>query len=467
MGVEKQRQAEQMAALLEEYQEVREQCLANPELNRILHEGQTLTGDQPPNGDPCYEDEIVPVGDHVVLLRKIVVLIGFPKKELETFDPEDTLKERLSGASNVESPAVPEKRRGSSKDPEPEPLDPEQFWGDDVADDWKILQEMIGTEMQDGCVDAQSLEAALPAPRAFLQLKRRVEDELERRRFEAYLDAEKRKAENPDDPNAMCEPSLGKFSEPSIRGSHNSVDFLAMQAYEGIEPEPKQSVETGKPSFEQLCRTHRMTMARMHWLHAQFVDFLKPIDGVKPTCGYPENPAALTRNDVKSLMAEVKPEMTLAEFEEKFDHIDTDGSGELEFDEFVQWLGEDELELDATADTTKPSKEDLAARFKVSLHRIEAIHQAFAGYLPAGEVDDYPNAPKALSKECIQKLVKKYAPDISDDEFDEQFMLIDMDNSEMIEFDEFLEFLDFDEIQGLSEPVSPSTVRSQTSRPFR
>merc|ERR1712118_257803 len=200
-------------------------------------------------------------------------------------------------------------------------------------------------------------------------------------------------------------------------------------------------------------------MARMHWLHAQFVDFLPLIDGVKQRCGYPEDPAALSKEDVKMLMADVKPDTTLAEFEQKFLHIDADGSGELEFDEFVQWLGEDELDLDAEAPISKPTKEDLAIRFKVTLARIDELHEAFASYLPEGVVGGYPEEPKALSKECIQKLVTKYAPDISDDEFDEQFRLIDMDNSESIEFDEFLEFLDFEDIRG-SEPQSPTSPHS-------
>jgi Ca2+-binding EF-hand superfamily protein len=455
-AIEKQRQADEIAQFLDEYNHLREECIANAELNRILHESQTLTGDLPPNGDPCYEDEIVPSGDHVLLLRRLVTLLGFPKKEKDLPQEQSTefngrsASKDASGASGDGTPA----RRGSKDAADPvAPSDPDLFWADDVADDWKILQEMIGTEMQDGVVDAQSLEAALPAPRAFLQLKRRVEEELERRRFEAHLDAERRRGEEyPDD----------LHEEPSIHyevttGTRKSVDVMAMQAFDGIPASPR-PVETAKPSFESLCRQHRMTMARMHWLHAQFVDFLPLVGGVKQRCGYPENPAALTRNDVQSLMAEVKPDMTIAEFEQKFIQIDTDGSGELEFDEFVQWLGGDELELDAEADKTKPTKEDLAIRFKVSLERIDAIHEAFCSYLPQGEipVDGYPTDPKALSKECIQKLVQQFSPDISDDEFDEQFRLIDMDNSESIEFDEFLEFLDFEEIQG-SEPLSPTS----------
>merc|ERR1719379_1260513 len=164
-------------------------------------------------------------------------------------------------------------------------------------------------------------------------------------------------------------------------GTRKSVDVMAMQAFDGVAPSPR-PVETAKPSFETLCRQHRMTMARMHWLHAQFVEFLPPVGGVPQRCGYPENPAALTKNDVQNLMAEVKPDMTLAEFEQKFIQIDTDGSGELEFDEFVQWLGEDELELDGEADKTKPTKEDLAKRFKVSIERIEELHEAFSSHLP-------------------------------------------------------------------------------------
>jgi Ca2+-binding EF-hand superfamily protein len=456
-AIEKQRQADEIAQFLEEYQHVREECLANTELNRILHENQTLTGDLPPNGDPCYEDEIVPSGDHVLLLRRLVSLLGFPKKEELSQEPSTESNGRSPGENVSGGTEDGAQARKSSKDPaEPvQKADPNLFWADDVADDWKIFQETIGTEMQDGVVDGQSLEAALPAPRAFLQLKRRVEDELERRRFEAHLDEERRRGEqNPDE--LVEEPSMGMLSAVDFAvTSRRSVDVMAMQAFDGVQPSPR-PVEPTKPSFEALCRQHRMTMARMHWLHAQFVEFLPPVDGVKQRCGYPENPAALTKHDVQNLMAEVKPDMTLAEFEQKFIQIDTDGSGELEFDEFVQWLGEDELELDAEADKTKPSKEDLANRFKVSLDRIETLHEAFCVYLPEGVIDGYPADPQALSKECIQKLVQKFAPDISDDEFDEQFRLIDMDNSESIEFDEFLEFLDFEEIQG-SEPLSPTS----------
>jgi len=450
-AIEKQRQADEIAALLEEYNQVRDDCLADPELNRILHEGQTLTGDLPPNGDPCYEDEIVPTGEHVLRLRKLLALLGFPKKDPPEKPPSkppsrSPSKDRLSG----------DDRRSSSKEIEPPapPVNPELVWSDDVADDWKILQETMGTDVADGVVDAQGLEGALPAPRAFLQLKRRVEDELERRRFEAFLDAEKKKVENADESIMQSEMSMGELEV--IGASRRSVDVMAMQAYEGIMPSPRQ--ETGKPSFEKLCRRHRMTMARMHWLHAQFIDFL-PLreDGQKQVCGYPEDPAALSKNDVKNLMAEVRPEMTLAEFEVKFEHIDADGSGELEFDEFVQWLGEDELELDAEPEAKiKPSKEDLATRFQVSVDRIEELHEAFCQFLPEGEIDNYPTEPKALSKDDIRTLVDKFAPDLSDDEFDEQFRLIDMDNSERIEFDEFLEFLDFDEIKGSQvDPMSP------------
>jgi len=464
---ERQKQAEEIAAFLDEYQSLKEECYANAELNSILHEEQTLTGDLPPNGDPCYEDEVVPHGDHVVLLRRLTHLLGFPEKDKPTVEPSESVsaqpsqgydnrgsvsKERLSRGSINSSDLAEGLARKQSKDGieglDP-PVNPELVYSDDIADDWKIFQEMMGTEMKDGVVDAQSLEAALPAPRAFLQLKRRVEDELERRRFQDFLDQEKKKTDGFGD--NMADLSVASYEVST--STRRSVDVLGMQAFDGVIPSPR-PVDTVKPSFEKLCRTHRMTMARMQWLHAQFVDFLPPVDGAKQRCGYPENPAALSKHDVQMLMAEVKPEMTLAEFEVKFNHIDTDGSGELEFDEFVQWLGEDELELDAEADKTKPSKEELAARFKVTIERIEDLHEAFCSYLPEGEVDGYPDEPKALSKESIYQLVQKFAPDISEDEFDEQFRMIDMDQSEKIEFDEFLEFLDFEDIHG-DEPMSP------------
>merc|ERR1712224_1106926 len=129
--------------------------------------------------------------------------------------------------------------------------------------------------------------------------------------------------------------------------------------------------------------------------------------------------------------------------------MDADGSGEMEFDEFVQWINEDELELEGGDEQQKkPSLAELCKRFTISEDRIMDLHSQFQQYLPPGEVDGYPDDPKALSRESVRQVLREIAPDISDDEFDEQFALIDMDKSEEIEFDEFLEFLDFDEIQG-------------------
>jgi len=204
-----------------------------------------------------------------------------------------------------------------------------------------------------------------------------------------------------------------------------------------------------KPTMEALCRKFGLTMARMEWLHEQFEGFLpKNPDGSPQTDDYPDNPAALSKDDMKGLFADIMPEMTLATFEKRFEEIDTDGSGEIEFDEFVEWLREDEIEMTGPTGDVKPTFEQLAKRFSVPTERIEHLHNMFENFLPEGEKDSYPEEPKSLSKDKIRDLLVEVAPDLSEEEFEEQFGLIDLDESGNIEFDEFLEFLDFEEIAG-------------------
>jgi len=204
-----------------------------------------------------------------------------------------------------------------------------------------------------------------------------------------------------------------------------------------------------KPTMEDLCRKFGLTMARMEWLHEQFEGFLQANeDGSTRKDDYPEHPSALTKEEMKELFATIMPDMTLAAFEKRFEEIDIDGSGEIEFDEFVEWLRADEIEMMGPTGEVKPTFEQLGKRFSVSIDRIQYLHDMFENFLPQGEKDNYPDEPKALNKDKIRELLTEVAPDLSEDEFEEQFGLIDLDESGEIEFDEFLEFLDFEEIAG-------------------
>lgn len=438
---EERRHEQEIHTFLEDYSFLRDECLLDESLNQILHEDYTLTGDTPPNGEEAYEEEVCPHGAHVVLLKKVLKMLSFQEKQKTE---EEALKE-AEEKSKMNEERHDSKGRKSSKDappeePEEEKIDPALFWNDHAADSWKVLQEMFGFELADGVVDKAGLEAVLVAPKAFLQLRGRVEDELEQRRFQEYLEGEKKKPKSELDVHGSEEDDID--IEQIANKTFNREMFNRV-----LDDAPKEEVVAAKPSMEELCRIHHTTMARMYWLHKQFEGFLQP----PRACGYPEDPAALSKKDLQDLMAEVRPAMTLAEFDQKFRVIDSDGSGEVEFDEFVKWLREDELELDADETEKKPTFAELAKRFKVHEERILALHEQFQQMLPAGTIDGYPEEPKALSRDAIRQLLQSVAPDISDDEFDEQFALIDMDRSEQIEFDEFLEFLDFDEIHAGDE----------------
>ena len=55
---------------------------------------------------------------------------------------------------------------------------------------------------------------------------------------------------------------------------------------------------------------------------------------------------ALSKGEMRDLYADIKPDMTDEDFETSFVEIDKDGSGEIEFDEFVFWLFLEEVALD-------------------------------------------------------------------------------------------------------------------------
>jgi len=95
-------------------------------------------------------------------------------------------------------------------------------------------------------------------------------------------------------------------------------------------------------TYAELCKEYDIPTSRLQWLHDQFKAFLP--EGVVDN--YPVDAAALSKAEMRDLYADLKPEMSDAEFEESFEEIDKDGSGEIEFYEFVFWLFLEEIGLD-------------------------------------------------------------------------------------------------------------------------
>jgi len=100
--------------------------------------------------------------------------------------------------------------------------------------------------------------------------------------------------------------------------------------------------EGRKMTYAELCKEYDISITRLEWLHEQFRSFLP--EGVVDT--YPVDAAALSKGEMRDLYADLKPDMNDADFENAFVEIDKDGSGEIEFDEFVFWLFLEEIPMD-------------------------------------------------------------------------------------------------------------------------
>jgi hypothetical protein len=174
-------------------------------------------------------------------------------------------------------------------------------WSLAASRQWAAIQRTLECSVTDGVVDGESFNAFLDAGSGgFLPLRKRVRDAWE------------------------------EWTEQT-----KEDDDLIELVYEGGKKE-----ETAKPSYEEIALRTGMSMIRLNWLHEQFAALLP--DGVDE---YPENPAALSREEMRALTLELQPDMTEAEFSQKFFAIDGDGSGQIEFDEFIEWMSLENLDL--------------------------------------------------------------------------------------------------------------------------
>jgi len=212
-----------------------------------------------------------------------------------------------------------------------------------------------------------------------------------------------------------------------------------------------------KPSYDKLCEMTGMSMARIEWLHQLFASYLEPDPDhpeTVPVDNYPDDPACIGKQRMRELVQEVQPDVGDSEFEAKFLRIDADGTGEVEFDEFVMWMHQDEIRVTGD-DAKKMSFEELAASHEESVGVIMYLHTCFQDALPEGLVDEYPEDPVALVKEEVKNLALILTPNVSEETVEKMFTTVDSEEKGQLEFDEFLEVLDMQELpQELREKFS-------------
>jgi len=395
------------------------QMQEDPQIRLILDEGKVLTGDDVRVGDAGFEFEVPPNGAHVTLVYKLLTLCGFDN--LEKKEP----KPRTPSPGGPIMPETAPQLTVDAAAPVAADANQERWWDDVLAAAWTTLQEIHQAEICDGVVEQDVLAQVLVPPAGYSLLRNKILEELENREDQDGL-------------------NIGRESR---RGSKEDVVAAAANK---------------KPSIDTLCQRLGITMSRIEWLHRLFESFLerdKNNPDEVPVCLYPEAPAALSKNKMRNLMKELRPDMEEVEFEMRFRRIDVDMSNEVEFDEFVIWVREDEVRVAGAAPLQKMSFEELAVVYGESVELIKYIYDRFQDRFPPEERDGYPKNPKSLPKAEVRALVTSLAPDMSNADFETQFQMTTFSKKDGIEFDEFLEVLPLDdlpeEIRDCGDPGSP------------
>jgi len=180
---------------------------------------------------------------------------------------------------------------------------------------------------------------------------------------------------------------------------------------------------------------------------------------------------------MKGLILELNPNLSDQEFEAHYRRIDLDGGGAVEFDEFVTWLSENQINLTGVS-TRKMTFKELAGFYGVSVNVITYFHNSFqAGLYEYGgddNIDEYPDQPLKLPKDEIKNLLSFLRPKLSQVEFESVWSIANVSVEEdTLDFSEFLEMIDFDDLPeelqaaanrgSLSEPKSPKSPSSPKS----
>lgn len=154
----------------------------------------------------------------------------------------------------------------------------------------------------------------------------------------------------------------------------------------------------------------------------------------------------LNKKTMFLMLKEINPSLQEAEFEARFRRIDGDGSGLIEFDEFVQWVYDDEVEVVGGAEKVKRTFEELAGDMDVSIRLIEYCYDCFKEELDAGTVDNYPTECATLPKEQACTLAQILVTSLDKKRFDRYWDTVDVQNKGAVTFDDFLELLDFEDM---------------------
>jgi hypothetical protein len=132
-----------------------------------------------------------------------------------------------------------------------------------------------------------------------------------------------------------------EYADSSVQGSAVNTDSQSATTSRLLTPSASSMrVSLGKPTIKNLSKRLGMSMLRIEWLHSQFASL---VDG--GVDDYPENPSALSKDLMRELIKELQPQITEDQFAAKFAQIDSDGSGLIEFDEFLQWIADDDVEI--------------------------------------------------------------------------------------------------------------------------
>lgn len=425
----RQRAQEEHKRLLGLYETLYPKLQEDEVLKTIVDEGKILTGDFLKSTDPGFEIEVPPHGMHVVLLENLMILLGF-ETSASKGDEELTRTKSKKGTTlrskvkheTKEIPSSPTKKddkdkklakqktmaEPSKKDVDAAPVEKKQapsaeeqsgeqhWWTPALRHPWKVLQQLHGVKDANGIVEREILLAVTCPPENFINLKKKVETQ-----FEVQ-------AENGED-------------------EEDPVSIVA--------------AVSNKPSFEQLGKQLKMTRGRLDFFHELFSGFVQQIDPSKE-CAYPECPASLDKQTMYNMISELQPNITPAEFEARFRRIDTDGSGLIEFDEFVGWMYDDDVAVIGMS-VKKLSFEDLAADFEIPLDLVKYIYDCFVNELDEEVVDHYPDKPAAMPYDTMWMLINTLTPSAQKAEFDIAFRQIDVEKTNACTFDEVLEVLDF------------------------
>jgi len=296
-------------------------CRENPELKRILESNMILTGAVSSLDADNQPYEIMPYGEHVKLMTKLLRVLGFESLPDPFADSVDQLTAMGGGAAERKDSKQGSKDKPTRGSPEEvklmQALRNETWWEDPSLTCWQIVQTAMECGVQDGIVDKASLEFAT-----------NVEDWEHVRKA---VTREREKAEIL---------GLGDIVADVRARLRDEED--AQEAMEEAMAAAKANAMSHKKTFEQLSKEFDLAMVRIEWLHEQFKECLP--EGV--TDGYPLNPAALSKDKMRELYSDLKPGMSTEEFEQQFEEIDEDGSGEIEFDEFIRWIFLEEIDLE-------------------------------------------------------------------------------------------------------------------------